>query len=228
MDTKGSDIFNLWHQHFPQLTASNDPAVFQMIENSRHFEIPSNYQVSTPGVDCNDYVLVTSGSIRVQIVTEKGREVVLYHVRSGEGCILTTSCLLSGESFPAEGHTEEKTQVLALSAKEFDQAIGASANFRHFVFTNFAHRLANVISRIEQLCSPAIDRSLAAALLNLSRNTTAPITATHQELANELGTAREVVSRHLKRFELQGWVKLGRGTIQVNDLEKLGQLSHTE
>ena len=205
----------LWNRYFPQLMQTDDPAIKRMVEKSRMLEIPPDFQVSMPGVECNDYVLVVGGSIRVQIVTEKGREVVLYHVRAGEGCILTTSCLLSGTTFPAEGYTEENTAVLALPAAEFNQAIGASSHFRSFVFENFAHRLASLLTRIEQFCSPSIDRSLATTLLHLATDSNQPISATHQELANEIGTAREVVSRHLKRLEEQGLLNLGRGTIQI-------------
>ncbi len=216
---------SLWNKHFPQLMQADDSAITRMIEKSRYLEMPANYQISSPGVECDDYVLVIGGSVRVQIVTEKGREVMLYHVREGESCILTTSCLLSGATFPAESYAEKPTQVLALSAAEFDLAIAASTPFRNFVFTNFAHRLASVIARIEQLCSPSIDRNLATALLRLSKENSQAIIATHQELASELGTAREVVSRHLKRFEEQGWVNLGRGTIQINSPELLADLS---
>lgn len=225
MDKTDTQNTRLWNEHFPQLMQANDPAITRMVEKSRYLEIPANFQISTPGVECDDYVLVIGGSVCVQIVTEKGREVVLYHVCEGESCILTTSCLLSGATFPAESYAEKPTQVLALSATEFDHAIAASTPFRNFVFTNFAHRLASVISRIEQLCSPSIDRNLATALLGLSQDGNQEISATHQELANELGTAREVVSRHLKRFEEQGMVNLGRGTIQINSAELLAELS---
>ena len=224
MKTVGAENTALWRRHFPQLGQIEEPAIQEIIDKSRYIEVPANVQVSAAGAVCSDYVLVVSGSIRVQVVTEKGREVVLYHVRSGEGCVLTTSCLLSSSTFPAEGFTETRTGILALPGADFDQALGASVHFRHFVFNNFAQRLAGVISRIEQLCSPAIDRCLARTLLNLSKETGLPITATHQELASELGTAREVVSRHLKRFESQGWVSLGRGTIQVISPEMLSRV----
>ncbi len=224
MNTASAANGALWRRYFPQLSQTEEPAIQQIIDKSRYLEIPANVQVSAAGTACSDYVLVVSGSIRVQVVTEKGREVVLYHVRSGEGCVLTTSCLLSSSTFPAEGFTETRTEILALPAVDFDQGLGASTHFRHFVFNNFAQRLAGVISRIEQLCSPAIDRSLARTLLNLSKDTGLPVTATHQELASELGTAREVVSRHLKRFESEGWVSLGRGTIQVISPEMLARV----
>ncbi|VAW52727.1 Transcriptional regulator, Crp/Fnr family [hydrothermal vent metagenome] len=225
MNKVDENNINLWNKHFPQLMQVDDPAIMRMVEKSRYLEIPANFRISTPGVECDDYVLVIGGSVRVQIVTEKGREIMLYHVREGESCILTTSCLFSGATFPAESYAEKPTQVLALPTVEFNLAIAASTPFRHFVFTNFAHRLASVITRIEQLCSPSIDRNLAAALLRFSKENSQEIVATHQELANELGTAREVVSRHLKRFEEQGWVSLGRGTIQINSPESLADLS---
>jgi len=217
----------LWNKHFPQLMQMDDPAITRVIEKSRQLEIPENFQISAPGVVCDDYVLVIGGSVRVQIITEKGREVVLYHVSEGESCILTTSCLLSSTNFPAESYTVEATKVLALPASEFDLAISSSTTFRHFVFANFAHRLASVISRIEQLCSPSIDRDLASALIRLPKDSDQKITVTHQELANELGTAREVVSRHLKRFEQREMVILGRGTIQINLPDLLTELSKT-
>jgi CRP/FNR family transcriptional regulator len=212
-------------QHFPQLAQSQEPAIRRIIKSARLLSFPAHLQVSTQGGICNDYILLVSGSLRVQILTQKGREVVLYHVKPGEGCILTTSCLFSGGTFPAEGFTEQATEILALSSVEFDRALGESPLFRHFVFNNFGQRLAAVISRIEQICSPAIDKYLAEALLKLANGRTMPVVATHQELASEIGTAREVISRHLKCFEGHGWVSLGRGTIQVNSPDILAGLT---
>lgn len=224
MQNPHADNSALWQRCFPDLLTAQDPVLKRTMEKCRYFEFPANFQVSMPGSTCSDYVLVAGGSIRVQVVTEKGREVVLYHVSAGEGCVLTTSCLLSNTTFPAEGFTEGDTAIFALPAAEFDLALGQSATFRHFVFENFAQRLAKVIARIEQLCSPAIDRNLAAILIRLSDGSTRAFAATHQQIASELGTAREVVSRHLKRFETQGWIRLGRGSIEVVEPEQLRKL----
>lgn len=225
---KKSDSFTkeLWVKHFPQLMQIDDDAIQRVISKTKLIQVPSGIQVSSFGSCCNDYILVANGSIKVQLITEKGREVVLYHVRSGEGCVLTTSCLLSGEAFPAEGYSEDETQILALPADEFDQVISDSSDFRKFVFNNFSQRLANVISRIEQLCTPSVDRNLAALLLRLYKDDASPIQVTHQDLASELGTAREVVSRHLKKFELEGWLELGRGTIKINSVDTLIELAN--
>lgn len=218
----------LWRRYFTDINTAEEPAIQRLIDKSRYLELPAQAQISTYGSGCTDYVVVVRGDIRIQVVTENGREVVLYHVRAGEGCVLTTSCLLSRAKFPAEGFTETQTGLLALPAAEFDHALGASARFRTFVFDNFAQRLAGVISRFEQLCTPAIDRRLAFTLLDLSNASTECFAATHQRLATELGTAREVVSRHLKHYESQGWVKLGRGTIQILAPDRLTDLTRDQ
>jgi CRP/FNR family transcriptional regulator len=133
--------------------------------------------------------------------------------------------LLSGNRFPAEGITDTSTEVIALTSVEFEQALHTSSQFRSFVFSNVGQRLADVITRIEQLCSHAIDHQLAKLLLALYTRESELISTTHQELASELGTAREVVSRHLKQFELHGWVQLGRGTILIKEYDILTGLS---
>lgn len=224
MELPTIDIATLWEAHYPQLADANDASIQRLMENAKMMRFPAHCQVITPGTICEHYLLVTGGSLRVQVVTDSGREVVLYHVRSGDACILTTSCLFSGEPFPAEGITETEVTVLALSAAEFNRALGDSSIFRRFVFTKFSQRMAGVIARMSQVCSAAIDRNLAGTLLNLSDGGT-PIAKTHQELASELGTAREVVSRHLKRFESSGWVSLGRGTIEIKAPEVLARIS---
>ncbi len=211
----------MWLSQFPQLSVEDDAKIKRIMGKARTLVFPANKLVSSPGTCCEYYILVLKGSIRVQIITDSGREVVLYHVRPGNGCILTTTCLLSGDRFPAEGITDTETEVIALTPTEFQQAL----QFRSFVFSNVGQRLADVITRIEQLCSPAIDRHLAKILLTLSMPESGPISVTHQELASELGTAREVVSRHLKQFELHEWVQLGRGTIRIKNRETLLSLS---
>lgn len=210
--------------HFPKLAHSDDPDVQRIMKSAKRLSFPAHERISSSGSLCEYYILVMSGSLRVQILTENGREVVLYHVRPGEGCTLTTSCLLSGEPFPAEGITESTVKVLALSAAEFDTALQKSTLFRRFVFTQLGQRLADVISRVEQVCSHSIERHLAEILLTMN-NGGAGINTTHQDLASELGTAREVVSRHLKRFETNGWIRLGRGTIQLDALDVLARIS---
>jgi CRP/FNR family transcriptional regulator len=108
---------------------------------------------------------------------------------------------------------------VAIPVRSFQEALEHSQFFRQFVFDGFSSRLTNVIRKIEQIAFTAIDTRLAALLLELEDRGVGKIT--HQDLAVELGTAREVVSRHLKRFESEGWVKLGRGRITVTDRRRI-------
>jgi CRP/FNR family transcriptional regulator len=215
----------LWAEQFPELARCADPPVADLLEHAATVTFPAKQRVLVPGSNCENYLLVASGSIRVQVLTDTGREVTLYHVNAGDACVLTTSCLLSGEQFPAEGITETEVIVFCVPASWFNQALDSSPVFRRFVFKKFGGRLSEVIARMEQVCSVSIDRRLAAVLQSKDA-AEAPIATTHQELAAELGTAREVVSRHLKQFESNGWVVLGRGSIQVTAPDVLARVAH--
>ena len=211
---------------FPELARSRDKIVVRALGAARRLELPAGSAVFHVGSSCDKYLLVLEGSVRVQVLTDSGHSVVLYHVQAGESCILTTSCLLGDVPYPADGVTETSVVALAIDAAEFKRALGESPGFRKFVFRNIGKRFAKVIGHLTEIVFGSIDRRLAQALLQRLASGRA-VALTHQELATELGTAREVVSRHLKRFEQQGWVNLGRGRIQVLAESALRRLAET-
>jgi len=211
-----------WQPLFPAL-AAGDPATRALIDGAQTLDIPPDQPMFHAGAPCHNYVLVLSGSVRIQVIGEGGREAVLYRVLPGHACVLTTCCILSGENYPAEGFTETAVRVLTLTKPVFDRALEEAPAFRRFVFANLGSRIAEVITRMEELAFRPIERRLADFLL--ARTDPGPIAATHQEIAVELGTAREVVSRHLKRLESAGLVRLGRSTLEVLDRPGLQRLS---
>ena len=158
------------------------------------------------------------------MVTHTGRDVTLYHVRPGGVCALMLSCVIGGEPYPAEAVAETDVIALGLPQDNFDQALEESKIFRQLVFKKFSQRLAKVIARMEQISSPTIDNHLANFLLQ-ANDKNSHIKITHQELATELGTAREVISRHLKQFEESGWICLNRGSIDVINAQVMTNLS---
>lgn len=209
---------NLWKSHFPNFVASGDSAVRQLMDVASVVSIPSGRQVFYPGKACDHYLLMLSGSIKAQIISADGREVLLYRVQPGDSCVLTTSCLLGGNQYPAEGYTETDIQAFAIPAYVFRRCLQQSDFFRDFVFRNFSTRLTDVIKRMEAISFGSIDQKLARLLLSSGGTT---LNKTHQELAQELGSVREVVSRHLKRFESCGWLNLSRGSIEIVDAAAL-------
>ena len=205
-----------FNKMFPFLVDEKDGCLDNLLEKSQLISLDAKQKVLMQGSLCKDYLLVVEGSMRVQFLTRSGREVVLYHVNSGEDCVLTTSCLFANDGFPAEGITETEMSVIAIPAEVFHQTLQDSAVFRQFVFSTFGKRLTEVISRMEILCTASIEHQLAKALLFLGKENST-INMTHQELASEVGTVREVVSRHLKKFEKSEWIQLSRGCIRLID-----------
>lgn len=211
-----------WPSCFPDLSQSDDPIIQELLASAHAITVPAGEVVFRRGGACENYLLVAKGRVKVVLNSASGREVLLYHVKPGESCVLTTSCLLGGDKYPAEGITETSVDALMLQRKIFDQALGESSAFRHFVFANMGRRFADVIERMETVNFTDIDSRLAQALLDHASGQ-ARLVITHQSLADEMGTAREVVSRHLKTFEHRGLIKLGRGVIDIRNIDQLKQ-----
>ncbi len=178
-----------------------------------------------PGDHCGSWLLLAAGTVRVQLVDPEGHEIVLYRVGRGESCILTTSCLLAGSDYEAEGIAETEIVGLMVPRGLFEELLDGSPAFRRLVFTSFAVRLADLMALVSQVAFARVDVRLAALLLDRGGDGPGVLELRHQDLAAELGTAREVVSRQLKEFERRGWVRLGRRAIEIRDRAALAGLA---
>ncbi|MDZ7752447.1 MAG: Crp/Fnr family transcriptional regulator [Gammaproteobacteria bacterium] len=210
-------------QCFPQLFASRDPHIQTLLGEAQEVTLPADQLVFHRGAPCERYVLVAAGRIKVVLVAPNGREIVLYHVGPGDSCVLTTVGLLGNENYPADGITESPVTALLIGRNGFATALGESQHFRNFVFGNMGRRLADVIARMEQINFSDINSRLAAILL-AQADDNGRLSITHQQLALEIGSAREVVSRHLKSFESRGWIRLERGRLEIRDRRQLQSL----
>ena len=194
-------------------------------QRARVVHLPRDARPFMPGLPCEAYLVVLDGTVRVQLVAESGREIVLYWVGRGESCVLTTSCLLKHEPYSAEARCETDFTALAIPAPLFHTLLGRSETFRAAVLASYATRVTDLIMTFEELAFRRLDRRLAAVLVDRAR--AGEIKATHHDLAAELGSAREVVSRALKTFEQQGLVSLGRGIIRITAPERLRQIARS-
>lgn len=209
---------------FPQFAHLDTESARLLQAAARVVDIPAGTVLFQDGSECSTYVLVLDGSIRVQKVSEGGREIVLYRVEAGQSCVLTTNCLIAREDYAAEGIAETDIRALVVPAATFRALLGQSEPFRDFVFAAYASRIADLLMLIEEVAFGRIDVRLAGWLR--ARAEEGPeIRATHQEIATELGTAREVVSRQLKEFERRGWVALRRGRLEIRDRAGLSSLA---
>jgi CRP/FNR family transcriptional regulator len=205
---------------------SNDEITQRIITQAKQVTLPANTTIFHQGDGCHNYLIVTSGSVKVMTRTENGREIVLYRVKQDESCILTTSCLMADQAYPAEGVTETDVDAIMISSQDFNLGLTQSKYFRALVFENYSKRLAGMIALVAEVNFNRIDIRLAKFIMEHKENKV--ITMTHQELSTELGTAREVVSRQLKILEQKQWVKLSRGQITIIDEESLTNLAKTK
>lgn len=211
---------------FSRFVDADERFLDDIVSGARLVKLDKGSYVFHSGDLCEAFLLLVEGGVRVRLTAASGREVTLYRIAPGGSCILTTSCLLGNENYPAEAITESNVVAVAIPSAAFEDLLERSRQFRRLVFDGFATRLKNVISKIEELSFTGIDARLARVLLDCDARGVDRIT--HQEISVELGTAREVVSRHLKRFELERWVDLGRGRVMIVDragLEKIATLS---
>lgn len=170
-----------------------------------------------PGTRCEGFPLVLEGSVRVVTSSESGREIVLYRVGPGEGCILSGGCLLGQTGYRARGIADSDVELLRIPPPLFQTLMLHHEPFRRFVFDMYGARLAEVMELLEEVAFRKLDNRLARLLVHQGP----VIEATHQSLADELGSVRVFVSRLLRSFEERGWVRLEREKVTVLDPKAL-------
>ncbi|MEE9375113.1 MAG: Crp/Fnr family transcriptional regulator [Rhizobiaceae bacterium] len=176
--------------------------------------LQAGQQVFTAGDPCRNFYYLLEGSVRVDLIARNGKSIMLYRFGAGETCILTTSCLLGGADYNAEAHVEEETIALAMPHHEFQSLLGTSEGFRKLVFGSFATRLASMMNRIDEVAFSPLDNRLAHRLLELS-NEQGQVQATHEQLAADIGSAREVVSRRLGNWQKSSLIERYRGGLKI-------------
>lgn len=213
-----------WIDRFPALQHVPERERDRLQRDSRIVEIAEGDRIFGPGQAPESFLLMLDGTVRVQQVSENGREIVLYRVTAGEICTLTTACLLGYEDYQAEGIAETPVRAATISRPAFDALIAASGAFRRFVFSAFSHRVTGLFRVIEEVAFTRIDARLAHRLLQRA-DAQGRVEATHQQLASELGSAREVISRQLYEFRRRGWIALLRGSVEIIDRSALARIA---
>jgi CRP/FNR family transcriptional regulator len=197
-----------------------DECMATLRDQAVHAALPAGSLLFEEGAPCQGFPMVLRGEVRVARGSIQGRSLELYRVTPGELCVASTACLFGHSALAAHGATAAETELVVLSPAAFDRWV-AHEPFRRYVFGVFADRLADLMALAEAVAFQRLDQRLAAALLGHG----AVVHASHQELADALGTVREIVTRLLKRFERAGWVRLGRERIELADAAALRGLA---
>lgn len=194
----------------PALTALQAQAV----------SVPAGTQLFAQGAPCQGFPLVLAGEVQVACHAEDGRSLELYRVRPGELCLVSSASLFRGLPLGAQGVSTQPCTLLMIPPAQFEEWLGVPA-FRNLVLGLFAERMAELTSLVDAVAFQKLDQRLANALLGRGQD----LHLSHQALADELGTVREMVTRLLRRFEREGWLTLGREHIHILNSQALRALA---
>lgn len=215
-----------WTERFKG-TAALPPEIRKRLNaTARLIHMKKDAQVFGPMNVPDSLFFLYDGRIRVSQSSDSGREIVLYRVDAGESCVLTTACMLAEEAYNAEGIAETDVTAVVLPKPAFDRLASEEDAFRNFVFAAYSRRLIDLLRVVDDVAFGRIDVRLAERLLTLGYGLK-EIRTTHQELARELGTAREVISRVLSDFHKRDLIEQSRGVITFRNKAALAGIAES-
>lgn len=216
-----------WTERFAGTVALPRAVRDRLIAAARIVRVKKGEQLFGPSNVPDGLFFLYDGRIRVsQSSSDSGREIVLYRVDAGESCVLTTACMLAEEAYNAEGIAETDVTAVILPKAAFDRLAAEEDTFRNFVFSAYSRRLIDLLRVVDDVAFGRIDVRLAERLLTLGEGLK-EVRATHQDLASELGTAREVISRVLNDFQKRDLIEQSRGLITFKDKAALAALANS-
>ncbi|XOQ46273.1 MAG: Transcriptional regulator, Crp/Fnr family [Thermocaproicibacter melissae] len=179
-------------------------------------------------MDCAGLYVLRSGQVRAYSVSETGREITLFRLLERDVCIFSASCMMKDIRFSISMEVTERTDTILIPTPVFRQLNQESAEVANYTNSILSSRFSDVMWLLEQILFISLDKRLAEYLLKHFAEEGGTLKTTHEEIARDLGTAREVVSRMLKYFQTEGTVKLSRGEITLVDRKKLEAIASSK
>jgi len=212
-------------EQFPILHEATPEFHRALFHSATRMHIPEGHTIASEGSECQQLALVISGRVRVFKLAESGREITLYRILAGDSCVLTASCIMSDRHFPAIAQTENEVEAIIVPASFAKEWLTHSKPWCQFLFSLVSQRLGEVIGMLEDIAFHRMDERLAAYLIALASSGHSH-QITHHQIASDLGTSREVISRIMKEFESKALVSGGRGELLIKDLAGLQNYTH--
>jgi len=218
------EIFTRIARALPLLKRADSQLAREFMQAAFFARIPAGRDVFVEGDRTDAIALLLSGVVRVYKIGETGREITLYRFGLGESCILTANAILSRQSFPAIATVEQEAEAVMIPADTFRDWVHRYDLWRDFVFDLLSHRLSSVMAIVDEVAFRRMDRRVAALLLERGRAQN-PIHITHQEIAADLGSSREVISRILEDFAGRRLIHSARGLVEILNFESLAAVT---
>jgi len=203
-------------RQYPAMECLLEPAFQIILESAKQVRIPAGTRLFKESERCQNFIWLLEGTVRVFKHSKEGREITIYRVNPGEFCVLSLQCLICEDGFPAEAIAETELFGVTMGKHHFDLALDTSKEFRHYLLRFLSQRISEVVQLVSEVTFQRLDLRLACLLGQFfERSDGAPLLLTHAQLALELGTTREVISRMLKELENHKCIQLSRGEIHL-------------
>ena len=200
---------------FEKLTPSQQQMV---LDYTAVKTVPAGTVVHNGAVECTGFLLVRSGQLRAYTLSDEGREVTLYRLFDHDCCLFSAACIMSSLQFEVIIETEKDSDIFIIPPSVYQKLMNESLPVSKYTNDLMASRFSEIMWLMEQIMWKSFDKRLAGFLVEeASIEGTTLLKVTHEKIANHMGTAREVVTRMLRYFQSEGWVKLTRGTIEITD-----------
>lgn len=203
----------------------NDIEKMKIVENIFYIRYSRGDIIYRGDGECAGILIIKTGCLRVYMLSEDGREVTLYRLNQGDVCVLSSSCVISNITFDVQISVEASSEVLVINSNIYNSLFKNNIYVENFSHREAVSRFSDVMWTMQQILFMSVDKRLANFIIDeISKDKSSEINMTHEQIANYIGSAREVVSRMLKYFASEGWVELSRGVIKVinrNELSKL-------
>ncbi len=214
-----------FENRFPFIRQCSSSFVESFYSKAQYGELPSATSICDEGQHCTQLAMVLDGVGRVYKLSSSGREVTLYRIYGGESCVLTASCIMNGDSFPAMAVTETPVRTILISPADVIDWFCQEPQWQHFIFGLLSHRLSDIISVVEEVAFKRVDVRLAEQFVRVLAKGQTSLDKTHAELAADLGSSREVISRILRDFSERGLISTHRGHIDILDQQSISSLA---
>ena len=197
----------------------------KLLAGTTRKEYEKGSMVHSASEKCLGLILVEQGRLRVYVESEEGRDVTLYRLEPGDICTLSASCFMNEITFEVMIEAETDSRIVLINPSVFHRITSENIYAENYLYRQTAGRFSDVMWAMQQILFLSFDKRLAMFLLDETAKTgELTLAMTHEQIAKYIGSAREVVSRMLKYFEAEGYVKLSRGRITVTDTDGLETL----
>lgn len=212
-------------RNFPFIQQASEAFKKGFFEAAQYVEVPAGTSICDEGQQCAYLTMVLGGMGRVYKLSPSGREITLYRIQEGESCVLTASCIMNQADFPAMAITETMVRGIMVNPKFVRDWFCREPEWQQFILGLLSHRLSSIIAVVEEVAFKRLDVRLAEQFARSLEQGTTKIDKTHAELAADVGSSREVVSRVLRDFTHRGLIISTRGHTEIIDVDAIKALS---